>query len=219
MRDRQIAHFLSRDIAGETALETERAEQAAVDEGLEALAGDGRNQLASDDVQRIVVGVSGAEIAGRLEVAQAADHVVARERIRLRPEHQVAGAEAESRAMRQQIDDVEFAADPFVVQRERRDVIHDFVVPGEPALVDEHRQRRRGHRLAVGGDAKQRGAVHRLRPAELAQAVAARVHHGAVLDHAEGDTRHRKRLHRRGHRAIDGARTGQGRTGAQQTGR
>ena len=120
-------------------------------------------------------------------MAQAAHDVVAGEQVRLRPQHQVAAAFRQAAVVHQQVADRHIPGHPRIVHRELRQVLHHRIVPAQPALLHQPRQHRAGHRLAVGSDLEQRLGGHRIAGAGHGFAETARVHHLAVLDHADRD--------------------------------
>ncbi len=92
--------------------------------------------------------------------------------------------------MRQQIADAHLVRDVGVGHAEPRQVIDHPIVHLQLALLGQLLQRRRGERLGVGRDRKQRVRIDLVRLADLAQAETLFHHHLAVLDDGHGDARH-----------------------------
>ena len=98
-------------------LHAQRLEDAVADEAFPGLPAGGRNHFAGDDVEDVVVGVVAAEAGGRLDVAQRAHDVGAAART-ARDEQQVAGTQAQSAAVDQQIAHGHLAGHPRIVHAE-----------------------------------------------------------------------------------------------------
>ncbi|MBK6332140.1 MAG: hypothetical protein IPF45_00010 [Thermomonas sp.] len=77
-----------------------------------------------------------------------------------------------------------------VAQLEGRIHVPGARVPVQLAGIDQLGQHQGGQRLGVGSDHETGVAIHRVRLAEIAHAVAARQHHLAVLHDADGHARH-----------------------------
>ena len=153
VRDRHVLALQQRFDVGEGVGHAERREDAVAHEIVPALAGDRRDELPGRDVEQVVVGVGAAETGGRLDEAQALDDFVAAE-VAGRKEHQVAGAQAEPAAVRQQVADRHLAGDVRVVHLEGGHVLGDRVVPADLAFVHQHGERGAGERLGIGRDAE-----------------------------------------------------------------
>ena len=169
-------------------------EHALAHEDFPRLPGDFLDELAGDGVQHVVVGVTAAEAGRGLDMAQRAHGVGAAAR-RGRDEHQVARAQAQAAAVHEQVAHGHLVGHPCVVHAEPRDVVDDLVVPLDLAVVDQHRERGGGDRLAGRSGRKDGVGVHALGRTELAHAVAFREHGLAVLHDRDRQPRHAVRLH------------------------
>jgi hypothetical protein len=174
--------------AGRGPLHPQRLEDALGDEVFPRAAGHRRHQLPGDHEHQVLVGVGGAQARRRRDGAHLAQDLVARHVGRREPE-EIAGAQAEAAAVRDQVAHHELARDVRVGELEARQALAHLVVPRELVLVDEHGQRGGGEGLGVGGDGEQGVGADRRRRAQLAYAPAARQDHLAVLDHRDGGAR------------------------------
>ena len=212
IRVRDIADLLAIPRADLTALHAERLEYLAAQQRRIRRAAGRRRNLAGNDVQSVVVGVTRAKTVGRLEVLQAGDHIVGREAVRRRPQHQVAGAFGQAAAMHEQIADLHIRGDPRIVHAERRQEFRHRIVPTQLALLHQPRQQRGGHGLGVRGDLEQGLRIHRFARGEIPER--ARVDHLAVVDNADGHAGQViARDHSVDHAVVVGARIRVGRGG------
>ncbi len=145
-------------------------QNARGDEVLPGLTADRLDQLARDQIQHVVVGVRRAKAGGRLDESQPPRDLLAVVG-GFRPPQQIAGAEAETAAVHQQVAHRDLARDERIPHRERRQIADHRRVPFELALLDQQAERRRRERLGVRRDPEQRARVHRRRVSELAHAV------------------------------------------------
>ncbi len=99
-------------------------------------------------------------------------------------------------AVGEQVADGQLAADVSVLELEGGEVVRHRVVPAQLPLVHQHPQRRHRHRLGGGGDGEERVLVHPLRPAGLADAVAAGEGHRVAPHHRDREPRHLPLPHR-----------------------
>ena len=151
------------------------------DEILPALTGDLLDQLPGNGIEDIVIGIGRAETRLGLEKGDALDRLLARQ-IGARHEHQVALPQPQSAPVDQQVADRDLARDPRIVHAEPRHMLDNRIVPRNLALIDEHRQRGGGHRLAGRSRLKDGFGVDRRALAQLSHAPAARQRRPAVLD-------------------------------------
>jgi hypothetical protein len=180
----------------------QRLEDALLDEVLPREAGQRRDQLPRDHVHQVVVVVAGAEARRRLEVAQSVDDLGAGE-VRGRIEHQVARAQAQAAAVRQQVAHRELARHVGVAELELRQVVDHLVVPRQLALIHQDRERGRREGLGVRADLEHGVHVHRRRRAQRAHPVALGEAHLAVLDDRDRHAGDGERLHGACHRVVD----------------
>jgi hypothetical protein len=89
--------------------------------------------------------------------------------------------------MREQVTDRELARGPWIIELELGDVFGNAVVELELALIDEHGERRRRHRLGGRSDGKARVLVGRLRSSLLQHAVAFGEDDRIVFDDRDGE--------------------------------
>ncbi len=202
MRLGDIARLRRRPFADLAAIHAQRPEDLLPHQCRVWLAGGCRGHLAGHHVEQVVVGVVGAEAAGRLEVRQPGDDVLAAEVVGLRPQHQVAGAQPQAAVVDQQVADLHVARHPWVVHAERGQVPGYRIVPAQAPGLHQPRQHRRGHRLGVGGDLEQRVAIDMPSLAGDQLAAGGDVHHLAVLDHAHCQARQAVMLEGLLHRRV-----------------
>ena len=107
-----------------------------------------------------------------------------------RPEQQVAGAQGQAAAVREQVAHAHFARDVGVGHAEAGQMVDDPVVEAKLSVVGQDRQRRRGERLGLRGDGETCLRVHGRARALVAFAEAAGHHDLAVLDDGDGDAGH-----------------------------
>ena len=184
VRLRHVAYLGAVPFTDLATRQAERLEQFTLDQLLVRHAARSGGHFAGDDVQQVVVGVGGTEAVRGLQVLQAGDDVGAREPVGLRPQHQVAGAQAQAAVVDQQVAHLHLLRDPRVVHAELRQVLRDRVVPLQSAGIDQARQHAGRHRLAVGGDLEQRGSIDPLAAAGNSFAGGALVDHLPVAHHA-----------------------------------
>src|SRR5690606_3905735 len=113
------------------------------------------HELTRDDVQQVVVGKFGTKTARGLEVAERVDDLV-RGGVAVREHQEVAGAERQPAAMRQEVADRELTRDPRVVHPELGQVVDYPVFPVKLPLVGENGERSRGEGLRDRADLEQR---------------------------------------------------------------
>ena len=200
--DATSAAILDAVVVGRAVAHLQRAQDALLGEFFPGLARHRGDHLARHHVEQVVVIELGAEARYRLQVAQAV-HDLGTRHVGGRKEHQVAGAQAQAAAVRQQVANGEFARDVRVVHAELRQDVDDLVVPAHLAFVHEHGEGRRREGLGVGADLEQGVGAHLLGLPLLAHAIALGVDQLAVLDDADGHARHLEGLHGARDGAID----------------
>ena len=155
-----------------------------------------RNHLAGYDIQIVVIRISAPETRHRLQKLEIVEDIVDRKIAAVGKEHQIARAQTHPAAMTKQVPDRKLFGYPRIGKLEFGDIFPDLVIPAEPALIDQHAQRRRGKRLAIGSDPKKRILIHRLPRIQRPHAIAPGMHDLPVLDHTNGNTRYIKRPQR-----------------------
>ena len=198
-----VTDLVAAPVADLAALHAQRLEDFAAHERFVGRTTRHGGDFARDDVEQVVVGVARAEAVGGFEVREPLDDVGAAEVVRLRPEHQVAGAGGQAAVVDQQVAHLHLARHPRILHAELRQVTLYRVVPLELSGVHQARERGRGHRLGVGGDLEQRLRIDRLTAAGGQFACGARVDDLAVLDDADRETRQAVALHRGVEGGID----------------
>ncbi len=170
----------------------ERRQQARAHELAPRLAAHCRDDLTGRGVHHVLIGEVRAHRALERHVTEPGDDLAGRGRLFVPQQIGI----RHTGPMRQQVADPHLAGHVRVVEGEPRQVLGDRVVPPELALVDEHAERRRGHRLGRRADGEQRVLVDRLGRAEAAHAVALGEHDLAVLDHGDRQARRLPVTHR-----------------------
>ncbi len=139
--------------------------------------------------QDVVVGIMAAETVLQRHPRQPLDHVP-RGVAGRRPVQQIARAQTQPAAMRQQVANAHLVRHIRVGHAEPGQVVDHPVVHLQLAGLGQLLQRSSGERLGVGSDREQGMCVNLAGPAEFAQSETLFQHHLAIPDDGHRDTRH-----------------------------
>ncbi len=186
-----VADRRDRPRADLAAIHPQRREHFLAQQLIVRLATGGSGDLARDHIHQVVVGVAAAEAGDRPEMGQAGDDVLPGETVGLGPQHQVARPQAEAAVVDQQVTHLHLLRHPRVMHAELRHVLDDRVIPAQCTALDQAREQRGGHRLAVGGDLEEGVRVDGVAAAGDPLAGSAFVHDAPILHHGHGQARQR----------------------------
>ena len=109
--------------------------------------------------------------------------------VRLRPQHEIAGAFAQPGVVDQQVAHLDFARDPRIIHLEVRQVTRDWVFPPKLAAIDQASEQGRGHRLAVRGNLEERVCIDGLLRTGDGFTGRSRIDHVAIAHDPDRDAR------------------------------
>ena len=148
----------------------------------------GCGHFAGDDIEQVVIGVTGSKTVLWLDMAEPGKDICTREMIGFGPQHQIAAAFGQAAVVHEQVAHLHVLGDPGIEHAESRQVLGHRVIPAQLAGIDQAREQACRHGLAVRGDLEQGLARDLLARTRFAFTGCARVNDLAVVDDADGET-------------------------------